>query len=177
MASVRTAERVKKLRIEPVDDTLVRFRASLDDTCHGETSDEVIHSLSIEGTISLPDLVILSIEPRAHHQPYQECARSLDPVRKLVGLRIGPGFRAQVLSTLGGTRGCTHFLTLVLDLAASHTLSLFLRMRAKVRFDSRNDPDGAWIGTGLAIEPRIENACIALTSDSPIIKIAKQYRS
>jgi hypothetical protein len=175
MDSARTAERVKKLRIEPVDDSLLRFYASLDDASHDDTGDERIHSLSIEGTISLPDLVIRTIEPHAHHQPYEACAKSLDPVRKLVGLRIGPGFRARVLSTLGGTSGCTHFLTLVLDLAASHTLSLFLRMRSKVRFDTRNDPDGAWIGTGLAIEPRLENACIALTSDSPVIKIAKRH--
>jgi hypothetical protein len=175
MNSTRTAERTKKLRIEPVDDSLVRFHVSLDDVSHDDTGDEAIHSLSIEGTISLPDLVIRTIEPHAHQQPYRACAKSLDPVRKLVGLRIGPGFRAHVLSTLGGTRGCTHFLTLVLDLAASHTLSLFLRMRSKVRFDSRNDPDGAWIGTGLSIEPRLENACIALTSDSPVIKIAKLH--
>jgi hypothetical protein len=175
MDSVRTAERVKKLRIEPVDDSLLRFHASLDDVSHDDTGDEVIHSLSIEGTISLPDLVIRAIEPRAHHQPYQECAKSLDPVRQLVGAHIGPGFRAHVLSILGRTNGCTHFLTLVLDLAASHTLSLFLRMRAKVPFDSRNRHDGVWTGIGLAIEPRLENACIALTSDSPVIEKAKQH--
>ncbi len=175
MDSFRTAERVKKLMIEPVDDALVRFHASLDDVSHGDTPDEVIHSLSIEGTISLPDLVIQTIEPRAHHQPYQECAKSLDPVRQLVGARIGPGFRAHVLSLLGRTSGCTHFLTLVLDLGASHTLSMFLRMRAKVPFDGRNRADGTWTGTGLAIEPRLENACIALRSDSPVITKAKQH--
>ena len=175
MDPVRTAERVKKLRIEPIDDALVRFVASLDDVSHEDTRDEVIHSLSIEGTISLPDLVIQSIEPHAHHQPYQECAKSLDPVRRLVGARIGPGFRAYALGILGRTSGCTHFLTLVLDLAASHTLSMFLRMRAKARFDARNSPDSAWIGIGLAIEPRLENACIALTSNSPVIKNAKRH--
>ena len=174
MFASRTAERVKKLRIEPVDDSLIRFHASLDDVSHHDNGDEVIHSLAIEGTISLPDLVIRTIEPLANHHPYLECAPSLDPVRSLVGLRIGPGFRAHVLNTMGGTKGCTHFLTLVLDLAASHTLSVFLRMRSKVRFDTRNDPDGAWIGTGLEIEPRLENACIALTSDSRVIKFAKQ---
>lgn len=175
MDPIRTAERVKKLLIEPVDDALVRFRASLDDVSHGDTGDEVIHSLSIEGTISLPELVIQTIEPRAYHQPYQECAKSLDPVRKLVGARIGPGFRAHVIGILGRTNGCTHFLTLVLDLAASHTLSLFLRMRAQVPFEGRNNPAGVWIGTGLAMEPRLENACIALRSDSPVLKNAKQH--
>ena len=172
MDPVRTAERVKRLQIEPIDDSLVRFRASLDDVSHLASQDEVIHSLVIEGTISLPDLIIRSIEPHARHQPYANCSASLDPVRKLVGLHIGPGFRAQALDMLGRTKGCTHFLTLVLDLAAS-TLSLFLRMRSKVHVDTRNDPDGTWIAAGLAIEPRLENACIALTSDSPGIRNAK----
>ena len=175
MNAGRTAERIKKLRIEPVDATLVRFHASLDDISHGDTPDEVIHSLSIEGTISLPDLMIRTIEPRADHQPYGECARSLDPVRQLAGICIGPGFRENVLLRLGRTKGCTHFLTLVLDLAASHTLSLFLRMRAEVAFNVRTNRDGSWIGTGLKIEPRLENACIALRSDSPVIEKGKQH--
>ena len=177
MDTTRTGERVKRLRIEPIDDSLVRFHASLEDVSHHADGDEVIHSLSIEGTISLPDLVVRTIEPHAHHHPYLECAPSLEPVRSLVGLRIGPGFRAHVLNTMGSTKGCTHFLTLVLDLAASHTLSVFLRMRSTVRFDSRNDPDGAWISAGLAIAPRLENACIALTSDSRVIKVAKRGRT
>ena len=175
MDPTRCAERTKKLRIEPVDASLLRFFASLEDISHDGAGVEVIHSLAIEGTISLPDLVIRSIEPRAHYQPFRECGKSLDPVRGLVGVRIGPGFRAHVRGTLGRTQGCTHFLSLVLDLAASHTLSLFLRMRARVPFEGRNGPDGAWIGTGLAIEPLLENACIAFTSDSPVIAKARHY--
>ena len=176
MISSRTAERVKRLRIEPVDDTLVRFCASLVDTSQDESGGEIIHSLSIEGTISLPDLVIRTIEPSAPHHPYLACAASLEPVRKMVGIAIGPGFRSKVQALMGGTSGCTHFLSLALDLAASHTLSLFLRMRDSAAFSSRNSPDNAWIRTGLALEPRLENACIALTSASPVILHAKQKR-
>ena len=174
MTPSRTAERVKKLKIEPVDDTLMRFRASLEDTSQDGAGDEIIHSLSIEGTISLPDLVIRTIEPHASYHPYRECGASLAPVRKMVGITIGPGFRANVQDLMGGASGCTHFLSLALDLAASHTLSLFLRMRDSAAFASRNDPGNAWIGVGLALEPRLENACIALTSLSPVITRAKQ---
>jgi Protein of unknown function (DUF2889) len=174
MTPSRTAERVKKLKIEPVDDTLLRFRASLEDTSQDGAGGEIIHSLSIEGTISLPDLVIRSIEPHASHHPYAACGASLAPVRKMVGIAIGPGFRAKVQDLMGGTSGCSHFLALAIDLSASHTLSLFLRMRDTAAFSSRNDPDNAWIGAGLKLEPRLENACIALTSASPVIIHAKQ---
>lgn len=168
-------ERVKKLSVRRLDASSVRFRASLDDTCHGTAGDEVIHSLGIEGTISLPELVILTITPFSNKQPYPECARSLDPVRQLAGARIGPGFRSRIIELMGRSKGCTHFLTLALDVAASHTLTVFLRMREKASYADRENPDGAWLGTGFKIEPNLENACIGLTSDSRPVVLAKRY--
>jgi hypothetical protein len=173
MDGSRTAERVKKLKIEPVNDTLVRFRASLEDVSRDGAGEELIHSLALEGTISLPDLVIRTIEPKSYRQPHDGCAASLAPVRKLVGVCIGPGFRAKVLDAMGRTKGCTHFLSLALDLGASHTLSLFLRMRSQMRFDLRGESAPRWIATGLAIEPKLENACIALTSQTDLVQTAK----
>jgi Protein of unknown function (DUF2889) len=169
-------ERVKRLRIEPVDAGSVRFFAALDDIHAGPEGPECLHSLSIEGVISLPDLEILAIEPRANRQPFPSCAASVEPVRRLVGTRIDAGFRAAVLEKMGRTRGCTHFLALVMDIAASHTLTLFLRMRGAVPFEGRGLPEGAWIGTGLGFEPRLENACIALESASPVMAHAKAFR-
>ena len=176
MTVSRSAERVKKLKISPAGPGLVGFRASLEDRAEGLAGEEgeVIHSLVIVGTISLPDLVIRSAEPLAIRHPYDECAPSLGPVRRLVGMTIGPGYRGRVQELMGGTKGCSHFLTLALDLAASHTLTLFLRMREEEEFARRNAPDSKWIRIGLAAEPRLENACIALTSDSRMLRQAKQ---
>jgi hypothetical protein len=173
MEPFQTAERIKKLKIEPINDKLFRFIASLEDISYCDTGQEFIHKLSIDGTISLPDLVIQTAEPFASHQPYPQCSASLDPVRRLVGLTIGPGFRARVQNIMGRTSGCTHFTSLALDLAGAHTLTLFLRMRQQVSFDTRNGPEGAWTRVGLSIEPKLENACIALTTESPVIKRAK----
>jgi len=170
----RIAERVKRLHIERQSDTLVGFRASLEDRSEDPDGGELIHSLTLQGTISLPDLVIRSIEPHSVHQPYEECLASLEPARQLVGLKIGPGFRAKVQELMGRTRGCTHFLSLVLDLAAAHTLTTFLRMREQALSSERNAPNSKWMKVGLSVEPRLENACIALTSDSRIIRQAKQ---
>lgn len=172
----RSAERVKRLKVEPVNDSLLRFHASLVDTAYDANGDELIHSLSIDGTISVPELEILTAEPYVVQQPHPECTKSLDPVRNLVGCRIGPGYRSKVQGILGGTSGCSHFLTLAFDLGASHTLSLFLRMRSQGQFENRNAPEGFWIRNGLKIEPRLENACIALTSDSTTIANAKRER-
>lgn len=172
MTISRTAKRSKSLEVELVDEMRAQFRLTLEDKSSAPDGEELIHSLEILGELSLPQLEILSIEPRALRQPYAQCGASVAPVRALVGTRIGPGFRARVLEVMGRVRGCTHFTTLVLDLAASHTLSVFLRMREKVPYAAGNLASGEWIGVGLEIEPRLENACIALQTDSPVIRNA-----
>ena len=170
----RTARRTKSLEVEPIDDTRFRFRLSLEDKSFTDDGEELIHSLRIDGELSIPDLVVLSIEPVAIHHPYAECGASLAPFRALIGARIGTGFRAAVLEAMGRERGCTHFMTLALDLGAAHTLSTFLRMSAKASYSQRNSSDGEWMRAGLAIEPRLENACVALRTGMPVIENARK---
>ena len=54
-------ERVKRLGIEPVSPSLVKFRASLEDVFQSPDGPETVHSLVLEGTLSVPDLVIMSV--------------------------------------------------------------------------------------------------------------------
>jgi hypothetical protein len=173
MDKTRTAKRSKSLEVEPLDGGLLAFRLRLDDTSQSPEGPELIHSLGLDGVLSLPELEIKSITATAYKHPYPECAASIAPVQQLVGARIGPGFRDRVLTAMGRTRGCTHFLTLALDLAAAHTLSVFLRMRSQVPFEARDGITDAWMRKGLEIEPRLENACIALRSESGVIRRAK----
>ena len=171
----RGAKRVKSLEVEPRENG-VAFMLRLDDTSHSPQGDELIHSLGLEGELSLPELEIKSIKAHAYKHPYPECAASLAPVQQLVGTRIGPGFRDAVVKAMGRTRGCTHFLSLALDLAAAHTLSVFLQMRSRAPFAARNDGEDVWMRAGLEIEPRLENACIALRTESPVIQRARAAR-
>lgn len=171
---MRTARRKKWLEVEPIDATRARFLLGLEDTSPSDTGVETIHALEIAGVLSIPGLEILEIEPRAILHPYPECAVSLDPVRQMVGARIGAGFRARVLDVMGRTRGCTHFMSLMLDLTAAHTLTTFLRMRERAEYETRKAPDDDWTRTGLALVPELENACIALRADSPVIRNARR---
>jgi|688.fasta_scaffold434118_1 hypothetical protein len=165
MHSERSVERNKRLHIKPLDSQTVHFLASLEDFSEGPEGPEVIHSLVLEGTLSLPDLVIMSVEARALKQPYRECSASVSPMLQLAGLRIGPGFKQKAFDLLGGVRGCSHFLTLVLDLGAAHTLTTYLRIRDQVPLATSDDDDSNWTSVALGISPRLENACIGLQAD------------
>jgi len=172
----RSVQRSKSLRVDPLDAQTVRFTATLEDHSEGPEGREVIHSLVLEGTISIPDLVIRSVAARALQQPYRECAASVEPMAQLVGLKIGRGFTQKVLDLLGGVRGCSHFLALVMDLSAAHTLTTYLRLRDRVALATSDDDDSDWTRVALQLEPRLENACIGLQADWRPMRNARRKR-
>ena len=133
---------------------------------------ELIHDLRIEAMLTIPDLKILQITAHALQQPYDHCRFTSAPVARLRGLSLKRGFRRQVLEIMGGTRGCSHFLTLALDLSAANILSIYLRMRAEVPNTPVTRADGTWAATGLEVEPGLMNACLALAEDSPVQQLA-----
>ncbi|MGJ6968513.1 DUF2889 domain-containing protein [Streptosporangium sp. G11] len=167
----RAARREKHLDVLPVSDTEMRVVATLRDTSTAidDPADiEVIHDLRLEATITIPDLTIREISAHSAQQPYDQCAVTVAPVSRLCGLSVRRGYRRLVLEVLGGTLGCSHFLTLALDLSAANVLSIYLRMRAEVDNTPRNRADGTWTRAGMRIEPGLLNACAALAADSPV---------
>jgi hypothetical protein len=167
----RTARREKFVDVLPLSDDAVRLVAVLRDTSvatDDPTDVELIHDLRIDATVSVPDLVITEISGHAEHQPYDQCAFTAAPVARLRGLSLSRGYRRQVLEIMGGTKGCSHFLTLALDLSAAHVLSIYLRMRSTVESTPANRADGTWARAGLRVSPSLMNACYALAEDSPV---------
>lgn len=167
----RSARREKTLDVVPLSDTELRLIARLRDTSAAldDPDDvEVIHDLRIDATVTLPGLVIREIAAHADQQPYDQCAHTAAPVSGLAGVSLRRGYRRAVMDTLGGTLGCSHFLTLALDLSAANILSIYLRMRTLAEHSPENRADGTWAGAGLRVEPGLINACMALAEDSPV---------
>jgi hypothetical protein len=163
--------------VVPVSDTELHLIARLCDTSTAldDPGDvELIHELRIEATVTLPDLVIREIAAHADHQPYDRCAHTVAPVAGLVGMSLRRGYRRAVMDALGGTLGCSHFLTLALDLSATNVLSIYLRMRKLTTNTNRNRSDGTWAGAALRVEPGLVNACMALAEDSPVQRLARE---
>lgn len=173
--TARAARRHKDVEVIPLSEKQMRLVATLRDTStavHDPGDVEVIHDLRIDATVSVPDLEILDITAHAHHQPYDMCAFTAAPVARLRGVRLTRGYRRRVLEIMGGTRGCSHFLTLALDLAASNVLAIYLQIRAQVENTAQNRADGTWALAGLRTAPSLMNACLALAEDSPVQQTA-----
>jgi hypothetical protein len=134
----------------------------------------VIHDIVARGVLSGDDLVLTALELEPLFLPYAQCPRVEAAVAALVGEPLRSGWRRAVLDKLGGSRGCTHVMTLLLGLSEAATQIIFLQMNAVTEYSAGSRSDGSWMTTGLNIAPGLADVCHALTSDgvvlSPIIK-------
>ncbi len=73
---------------------------------------ELIHHLTLRVVID-DDYQIRGAEAKTLAAPWPECPEVAADYRKLIGLRIGPGFNRAVKEVLGGTLGCTHLTDLL----------------------------------------------------------------
>jgi hypothetical protein len=75
-----------------------------------------IHEMHLRLTVDAR-ATIIAVVACTDAAPYgQSCAAIVPDYQKLVGLRVGPGFRAAVRGLLAGVKGCTHLTELLLTM-------------------------------------------------------------
>jgi hypothetical protein len=78
-----------------------------------------IHDMWMRITVDRT-LTIVDAEARMQARPYPgHCEQITPDYRKLVGLRIAPGFTNAVRTVLGGREGCAHLTEMVASLATT----------------------------------------------------------
>lgn len=73
---------------------------------------EPVHHMWLRLTIDL-DMQIHDAEAVTDTGPYGWCGDITPNFKSLIGLRIGPGWRREILARLGGIKGCTHLVELL----------------------------------------------------------------
>ena len=80
---------------------------------------EPVHLLRVRLTLD-DSLTIRAVQTAAVNAPFQECqAPAAEPMQKLVGLTMGPGWRRMIEGAIGGVAGCTHLRELVFNAATA----------------------------------------------------------
>jgi hypothetical protein len=100
--------------------------------------DEQIHGYEVRLEAEPPDLTVLSVHVRPRFLPFPECPLAAVAAQRLVGLRLTKGFRRAATEILGGVEGCTHLLTLVLNIWNHQVVSQYMLTRV----EGGTDPDG-----------------------------------
>ncbi len=79
---------------------------------------DFVHDMSIRLTLD-HRFIIVDVEAVTDKSPYRICGDVTPDFKKLIGLRIGPGFNRAVRERLGGVHGCTHLVELLGPIATT----------------------------------------------------------
>lgn len=131
--------------------------------------DEPIHHLKVRLTVD-DTMTIRDVQAAPDAAPFQACAQAADePMRKLVGLTVGPGWRKAIEGAIGGTAGCTHLRELVFNAATAmfQTIPYHQERRRQAAGEPRPDPGQP---------PFYMGKCMSWAFDGPaVLKYAPQF--
>lgn len=130
---------------------------------------EPVHLLRVRLTID-DSFTIRDVQSAAAKVPYREChVAAADPMRKLVGLTMGPGWRKKIEGAIGGVAGCTHLRELVFN-AATAAFQMIPHYR-ELEAGSDVAP-----GSQSSQPPFYMGQCMTWAFDGPVVqRIAPQF--
>lgn len=150
------------------DDGLWDIEGSIEDTKtysfanrdrNGIVAGEPIHLMWLRLTLD-EDMRVHAAEAWTEAGPFAVCGAIVPAYAGLAGLVIGPGWRRQVLTKLGGVSGCTHLTELLLGPVTTTAMQTIMAAR------SRREGSGGG-------RPTVIDTCHALAADGEIV--ARQW--
>jgi hypothetical protein len=124
---------------------------------------ELIHHLSLCVVID-DDYQIRDVAAQTMAAPWPVCTDVAADYRKLIGLRVGPGFARAVREVLGGTLGCTHLTDLLGQVGNTYIQASFpdrLARQRRTGEDPRQWPDKRTLA--------FVDACHAWRKNGPVL--------
>jgi hypothetical protein len=101
-------------------------------------------------------MTVREIAVTTNHSPYDVCPSVAPGYQRLVGARIGAGWRKAVAEAVGRTKGCTHITELLMPMAT-------------VAFQTM----GSWKqgpAEAAGAKPHFIDGCRAWAADGPVVK-------
>ena len=103
-------------------------------------------------------LEIVAAEAATLEGPYEICPAATKVFDRLVGLSIGPGWRAKVRQAIGGIEGCTHITELMGPVATVAFQTLYGEK-------ARQRREGGDVAEGREADLAVANTCIGHAED------------
>jgi hypothetical protein len=130
---------------------------------------EPVHLLRVRLTVD-DGLTIRDVQTGTINVPFNEChAATGEPMHKLVGLTMGPGWRKAIDGAIGGVAGCTHMRELVFNAA---TAAFQMIPHHKATQAGRRDDAAAAGGK----PPFYMGKCMSWAFDGPVVqRLAPQF--
>ena len=124
-----------------------------------------VHDMMVRLTLD-KSMIVRDIETTMLANPYEVCQSALPAYKKLIGAKVGSGWRKAVNEAVGGDKGCTHVRELLFPMAtvAFQTISGWREEGSEPDAERKSPPLNA---QGL---PYFVGGCKAWSVDSPVTR-------
>ena len=129
---------------------------------------EPLHDMAVRLTLD-DRMTVRDIEAVTEAGPFTICPVIAANYRKLIGKRVGRGWRAALRETMGGTEGCTHITEMLGAMATVAFQTIFPARDSESRTRSA-DKAGARDDKRDDKAALLLNTCHAFASDSPVVR-------
>ena len=121
-----------------------------------------VHDMQVRLTLD-ESMTVKAIAVATNHAPYDPCPAVAPAYQRLVGAKIGAGWRKAVAEAVGRTHGCTHVTELLMPMAtvAFQTMGSWPK-GGKVATEAQPDQSQK--------KPYFIDGCHAWASDGPVVK-------
>ncbi len=118
-----------------------------------------LHDMSVRWVVD-EDLTLVEVHACTDASPHPVCPSAADGLKRLVGLRVGPGWNRAVRERLGASHArCTHLTELLTPMATAAFQSLWpVRTRREAALDGKG-------------RPRQIDSCLAYAADGAVVKV------
>lgn len=155
--------RNKLVEVEPLPDGNVAVSWRL--------TDDLLKA-EVNMTFQPPDLEIIEAEARLDRYSRPEWASAPELIKKVLGVRVGPGLRKIVPGLIGGDNGCPVLVFAVLE--ASNAVILHFTRPGIQMGEGIQDQDEEKrmerLRDMVRNNPRLVRSCISFQDDSPIMQ-------
>jgi hypothetical protein len=123
---------------------------------------EPVHHMRIRVTVD-DDLRITDIVTAMDSAPFGECQSAAAPMKKLVGVTLGAGWRKAIEGAIGGVAGCTHLRELLFNVATAAFQTI-------PGYQSRLREERGEVAEPGAAPPFYMGKCMSWDFDGPVVE-------
>ena len=159
MANLLCYSRNRCTSVEQLDAKKVRSSCLLEDT---------LTEAVVEIVVRLPDLEITDAKARIRRRDLEERFEPYDPIRKVIGIRVGAGMLKMIKGLLGKDDGCAQLAFM----AEECCHGVILSFTKDVLKDAPNEEDRKreYYGNMVKENMRLYNRCAAFSAGSPLVE-------
>jgi hypothetical protein len=124
----------------------------------------IVHDMLVRMRVKGPDLVIEDIDVEMETVPREDCRQTLNSLMPIKGMKIRHGFTDRVKAEVGGAKGCSHLVALLLAMAPAAVQGAWSAVAQQPVDPSELS------GKALAF---LDNTCWVWRSDGPLMQELK----